>query len=218
VDEPRTASTDPSNHVIHLQRTTLRAWIRLGPCGLDTIDHRRIGVPELVGKTASDFLDHVEPTQLDRVALDSVSAEPKPSSDKPALDVEDLVVIPQLVHHGEQLPALCCCSRIAGLGSRRSQTAQVIPRTARASIKEHNAQPKRIAEVGGIARSEAVQIEPAGELYGVFLRVTPDRRPRLRPHARKLLLLFSLAAEPLQLLIEVWGSKPRRAVPRGSGA
>ena len=80
------------------------------------------------------------------------------------------------------------------------------------------AQPKRVAEVDRIATGEAVQVQPAGQANRVFLRVTPDRRTLLRPDARKPLPLFSLAAEPLQMLIVIWGSKPRCALRGGSGA
>ena len=33
-----------------------------------------------------------------------------------------------------------------------------------------------MAEVGRIALGKAIQVEPAGEADGVFLRETPDRR------------------------------------------
>jgi hypothetical protein len=58
------------------------------------------------------------------------------------------------------------------------------------------AQPKRVAEVDGIAISEPIEIEPPGQADRVFLGETPGCPAWLRPRRAKPLSLPPLAACP----------------------
>jgi hypothetical protein len=62
-------------------------------------------------------------------------------------------------------------------------------------------QPERVAEVDRIAAGVAVEVEPAGEAEGIFLRKTPDRTCGRTAERRRCGLLFFLVARQSRVLV-----------------
>ncbi len=60
-------------------------------------------------------------------------------------------------------------------------------------------EPKRVGEIDGVSAREAVEVEPAGEAEGIFLRETPDRTGSRRPERRKHAPLFFLTARVFRI-------------------
>ncbi len=77
-------------------------------------------------------------------------------------------------------------------------------------------EPKRVRNVDRVALGEAVEVEPAREADGIFLRKTPDRTYRCTPESRRCGPLLCLAARVSPRLVVRTARDPRRVFSKGS--